>query len=120
MAGCGNIYADEALWRARIHPRTPANQLSRRKVAGLRQAIIEVLRAAIEAQGTSLNDYRTVEGELGGYLEQLRVYGHAGDPCPRCSATVQKTVLAGRGTHFCARCQRPPPPLPPRNRTNIT
>ncbi len=106
VAGCGNIYADEALWRARVHPRTPANQISKRKAATLHRAIVDVLRAAIEAQGTTLNDYRTVEGGLGAYVEQLLVYGHDGAPCRRCSSLLQKIVLSGRGTHFCGRCQR--------------
>jgi formamidopyrimidine-DNA glycosylase len=106
VAGVGNIYADESLWRARIHPLTPAGSVSKKKVAGLRTAIIEVLTASIEAQGTTLNDYRTVNGEVGAYLEQLDAYGHDGEPCSRCGATLRKIVVGQRGTHFCPRCQR--------------
>ncbi|HKI56184.1 MAG TPA: bifunctional DNA-formamidopyrimidine glycosylase/DNA-(apurinic or apyrimidinic site) lyase [Trueperaceae bacterium] len=106
VAGVGNIYADEALWRARIHPRTPANRVSRAKAAALRDAIREVLLASIEAQGTTLNDYRTVNGEVGAYLEQLAAYGHAEEPCPRCGTPLRRIVVGQRGTVFCPRCQR--------------
>ena len=108
VAGVGNIYADEALWRARIHPLTPARWVSRGKVGPLRGAIREVLAASIAAQGTTLNDYRTVNGEVGAYRDQLHVYGHAEEPCPRCGTSISKIVLGGRGTHFCRRCQRLP------------
>ncbi len=108
VAGVGNIYADEALWRARIHPATPARRVPRAKVGPLRDAIREVLSASIEAQGTTLNDYRTVNGEVGAYLEQLAAYGHEGDPCPRCGHPVERIVLGGRGTHLCPDCQPAP------------
>jgi len=108
VSGVGNIYADEALWRARIHPATAASALSAAKVRALHGAIREVLAAAVAHQGTTLYDYRTVSGEVGAYLEKLDVYGHDGDPCPRCGLSIVKTVLAQRGTHFCARCQRRP------------
>jgi formamidopyrimidine-DNA glycosylase len=106
VAGVGNIYVDEALWRARIHPLTEANTISRRKVAALRDAIVAVLSASIEAQGTTLNDYRTVNGEVGAYLDELDAYGHDGDPCKRCGVLLEKIVVGQRGTHFCPRCQR--------------
>lgn len=106
VAGVGNIYADESLWRARIHPLTPACEVSRRKIAALRQAIVEVLEASIEAQGTTLNDYRTVNGEVGAYLVQLAAYGHTGEPCHRCSKAIARIVVGGRSSHFCPRCQR--------------
>ena len=106
VAGVGNIYADEALWRARIHPLTPAKYVSRRKVGPLRDAIREVLEASLRAQGTTLNDYRTVNGEVGAYREELNVYGHSDEPCPRCGKEIHKIVLGGRGTHFCPRCQK--------------
>ena len=69
-------------------------------------AIIEVLSASIEAQGTTLNDYRTVEGEVGAYLSQLDAYGHDGDPCNRCGTILRRIVVGQRGTHFCPKCQR--------------
>ncbi|HHH10644.1 MAG TPA: bifunctional DNA-formamidopyrimidine glycosylase/DNA-(apurinic or apyrimidinic site) lyase [Sorangium sp.] len=110
VAGVGNIYADESLWRARIHPLTPARRLSRTKVAALRQAIIDILTASIAAQGTTLNDYRTVNGEVGAYLAELNAYGHAGCPCARCSTILKRIVVGQRGTSFCPRCQRQPRP----------
>lgn len=115
VAGVGNIYADEALWRTQIHPATPAKRVARdiRKVAALRDAIRDVLNASIEAQGTTLNDYRTVNGEVGAYLEHLDAYGHDGEPCRRCGHELRKMVLAARGTHYCPRCQ----PTPRRRRT---
>ena len=106
VAGVGNIYADEALWRARVHPETPARRVSAAKAALLHHAIREVLAASLEAQGTTLNDYRTVNGEVGAYLEQLAAYGHAEEPCPRCGAPLRRTVVGQRGTVYCARCQR--------------
>lgn len=108
VAGVGNIYVDESLWRARIHPLTPANRVSAAKVTTLRRAIVDVLSASIEAQGTTLNDYRTVNGEVGAYLDELDVYGHDGEPCKRCGTTIAKTVVGQRGTHHCPRCQREP------------
>lgn len=108
VSGVGNIYADEALWMAKLHPLVPAKAISKAKAYSLAAAIREVLRASIAAKGTTLQDYRTVNGEVGGYLERLRVYGHEGDPCPRCGRPISKTVVAGRGTHFCGHCQRPP------------
>jgi len=106
VAGVGNIYADEALWRARIHPQTPARRVSRAKAESLRVAIREVLQASIEAQGTTLNDYRTVNGEMGAFLEQLAAYGHSEEPCPRCGAPLRRIVVGQRGTVVCPRCQR--------------
>ncbi|HKI58734.1 MAG TPA: bifunctional DNA-formamidopyrimidine glycosylase/DNA-(apurinic or apyrimidinic site) lyase [Trueperaceae bacterium] len=106
VAGVGNIYADEALWRARVHPETPARRVSRAKAAALRSAVREVLLASIEAHGTTLNDYRTVNGEVGAYLEQLAAYGHAEEPCPRCGALLRRSVVGQRGTVYCPRCQR--------------
>ena len=108
VAGVGNIYADEALWRARLHPLTPAAAVPPAKVRALHEAIRDVLAAAVEAQGTTLYDYRTVNGEVGAYSEQLDAYGHDGDPCPRCGAPIVKLVVAQRGTHVCPRCQRAP------------
>ena len=106
VAGVGNIYCDEALWRSRIHPLRPASKISKRKIAALHEAIIAVLEASIQAQGTTLNDYRTVAGEVGAYLEQLDAYGHDGEPCNRCNTRLKKIVVGQRGTHFCPRCQR--------------
>ncbi len=106
VAGLGNIYADEALWRARIHPLRAARSLTKRKTGQLRQAIVELLAKAVDAGGTTLLDYRTPDGQPGGYRNQLDVYGRPHEPCLRCNAAIRKTVVAGRGTHFCPRCQR--------------
>lgn len=111
VAGVGNIYADEALWRARIHPLTPAAHVTPQQAALLRDAIRGVLAASIEAQGTTLSDYRTVYGERGDYAERLEVYGRAGQSCPRCGAALQRLVVGQRGTAYCPRCQ----PLPERS-----
>ena len=110
VSGVGNIYADEALWRARIHPLTPARSISKAKAYALAGAIREVLTASLTFKGTTLQDYRTVNGEVGGYAAQLQVYGRPDAPCPRCGRPISKIVVAGRGTHFCPHCQRLPRP----------
>jgi len=106
VAGVGNIYADEALWTARIHPLTPAREVSRKKASVLLQALRDVLSASIAAQGTTFDDYRTVRGEAGSFARRLNVYGRGGDACLRCGRQLSKTVIGGRGTVFCPRCQR--------------
>ena len=106
VAGVGNIYTDEALWRARIHPKCPANRVSKQKVSALRDAIVALLKAAVAARGTTFSDYRTVEGERGGYASSLQIYGRGGHACPRCGTILRRIVVGQRGTTFCARCQR--------------
>lgn len=106
VAGLGNIYADEALWQSRLHPRMPAAQVSKRQAGALVAAIKAVLSASIAAQGTTLSDYRTVNGQLGAFRSQLKAYGHAGAPCPRCGTEIIKITVGGRGTYLCPRCQR--------------
>jgi formamidopyrimidine-DNA glycosylase len=108
-AGIGNIYADEALWRARMHPMRPAGGLTRPEIASLHRAIRTVLRAGIEAQGATLRDYRGPAGTAGSMQERFEVYGRDGEPCSRCGSQIAKTRVAGRGTWFCPRCQCPPP-----------
>ena len=104
VAGVGNIYADEALWRARIHP------MSRRVGAGraldLHRAIREVLAESLEREGTTFRDYQMVNGESGRNASFLVAYGQVGKPCPRCSTPMRKIVLGGRGTTYCPSCQR--------------
>ena len=107
IAGVGNIYADEALWRARIHPLAPASSLTAAQLASLHRAVRAALRAGIERQGATLRDYRTPDGGEGAMQDEFRVYGRNGEPCPRCGRAIAKTRVAGRGTHFCPRCQRP-------------
>ncbi|HSC78256.1 MAG TPA: bifunctional DNA-formamidopyrimidine glycosylase/DNA-(apurinic or apyrimidinic site) lyase [Candidatus Acidoferrales bacterium] len=105
LRGLGNIYAIEALFVARIHPARAAGSLERMELRRLYQAMRGVLRRAIAEQGTTVADYRTAEGAPGDYQNFLRVYDREGKPCPRCDATIERIVQAGRSTHFCPRCQ---------------
>jgi formamidopyrimidine-DNA glycosylase len=107
VAGLGNIYADEALWRARINPLHPANTLDRDEVGRLHRAIRASLRLGIERQGSTLSEYSTPEGASGRMQEEFRVYGRDGLPCPRCGTTIAKTRIGGRGSWYCPRCQPP-------------
>jgi formamidopyrimidine-DNA glycosylase len=105
VAGVGNIYAVEALFRARIDPRRPARGLDRNDVRRLHNAIRSVLGAAVDRRGTTFSDYRDVLGEGGGFQNVLKVYGREGEECVRCSATIERCVLAGRSAFFCPDCQ---------------
>jgi formamidopyrimidine-DNA glycosylase len=105
LAGVGNIYADEALWRARIDPRRLAGELEPHEVRALHRGIRRALEAGIARQGATLRDYRTPEGAAGGMQHEFKVYGRGGDPCPRCGTPIEKTRVGGRGTWFCPRCQ---------------
>ena len=107
-AGIGNIYADEALWRAKIHPLTPSNALAPQDIRRLHRGVRDALRAGIERQGTTLRDYRTPEGGRGRMQDALRVYGREGKPCARCGSLIAKTRAAGRGTWYCPGCQPEP------------
>jgi formamidopyrimidine-DNA glycosylase len=104
-AGVGNIYADEALWRARLHPLRPAGSLDGDEVRRLRKAIRAALEMGIARQGATLRDYRDPEGRRGRMQDEFNVYGRAGEPCPRCGTPIEKTRAAGRGTWYCPRCQ---------------
>jgi formamidopyrimidine-DNA glycosylase len=108
IAGVGNIYADEALFRARIHPRRPAGRLSAEQYALLHGAVIEALQAGIEARGATIDDFRHVDGVRGAFQDQFLVHLRAGEPCGRCGATIVKMVVAGRGTYVCEGCQPRP------------
>lgn len=109
LAGLGNIYADEVLFRARLHPRRPAESLSPREIGRLLRAVRKVLREAIAAQGTTLADrgFRFGAGEEGRFAERLQVYGRFGRPCPRCGTPIQREYILGRSSYFCPRCQNP-------------
>ncbi len=109
LAGLGNIYADEALFRAGLHPLRPA-QLSGEEIARLHRAIREVLEEAIAAEGTTLADrgFLFGAGEEGRFAERLQVYGRAGQPCPRCTTTLRREYVLGRSSTFCPCCQSPP------------
>ncbi len=106
LAGVGNIYANESLWRAGIDPSRAAGSLSTEEVVRLRDEIVGVLRASIAARGTSFRDYRDARGQRGRFAEQLQAYGRQGQPCPRCGARLIGThAIDGRMTVLCARCQ---------------
>lgn len=106
VVGIGNIYANEALWRAGIDPSREARSLSPAEGGMLREAIVSVLSESIEARGTSFRDYRDASGGKGSFVEQLAVYGRGGLPCARCGAKLIAThAIDGRSTVFCARCQ---------------
>jgi len=106
VAGVGNIYADEALWAAKIHPETPGGLVSRPKLDALAVALRDVLEAGIEAQGSTLRDFRTPDGGYGSMQERFQVFDRAGEPCPRCGTPIVKLRVAQRGTHVCPHCQR--------------
>ena len=105
LHGVGNIYADEALFRARIRPRRRANSLTRAELGKLHAALQRVLKAAIAAGGSSVSDYVDADGEAGLFQIQHRVYGRDGKPCSRCKTPIKKIVVGGRGTHYCPKCQ---------------
>jgi formamidopyrimidine-DNA glycosylase len=106
VAGLGNIYADEALWRARIHPLRPAGELDRDEVRRLHAAVRRALEIGIARQGASLRDYAQPDGRRGSMQLEFRVYGRGGEPCPRCGTPIEKTRVGGRGTWYCPNCQR--------------
>ncbi|MFH2107407.1 MAG: DNA-formamidopyrimidine glycosylase [Chrysiogenia bacterium] len=106
LAGIGNIYADEALFAAGIHPLTPAAALSHGQQKSLARSVPLVLRLAIGRRGTTLRDYRTVEDRSGENQEYLFVYGRSGQPCLTCGMPIEKIRLAGRSAHFCPQCQK--------------
>jgi formamidopyrimidine-DNA glycosylase len=106
IAGIGNIYANEALWRAGIDPSRPAASITLEQAEVLRTSLVNVLREAIEARGTSFRDYRDARGQRGSFVEKLQAYGRAGQPCMRCGARLVGThAIDGRATTMCVRCQ---------------
>lgn len=106
VAGIGNIYADEALFTARIHPERRADTLTAEDIECLYSAIHQVLQQGIENRGTTLTAYRDAEGREGSNQEYLRVFRRTCQPCPRCRMPIERTVVGGRGTYFCRRCQK--------------
>ena len=107
LAGVGNIYATESLWRAGIDPSRRARTITRDESRILRRTLVDLLNEAIDARGTSLRDYRDANGDRGTFAGRLGAYGHAGDPCPRCRGRLVGThAIDGRMTVFCPRCQR--------------
>ena len=105
LAGLGNIYADEALFRSRLHPQRPIHTLTEEETARLYEAVRTVLQQGITNRGTTLSDYRDARGEKGNNQEQLFAYGQTGQPCARCGTPIERIVVGGWGTHFCPKCQ---------------
>jgi formamidopyrimidine-DNA glycosylase len=110
IAGVGNIYANEALHISGVHPLLRACDVGATEAARLLDAIRTVLRAAIEAGGTTIRDYRNADGAEGQYARRLHVYGRDGQPCTTCGSTVERVVLSNRSAFFCPRCQPHPTP----------
>jgi formamidopyrimidine-DNA glycosylase len=105
IAGVGNIYSDEALWCAQIHPETPAKNLRAEKIEKLYSCIQKVLKEGITDRGTSVDDYLDLFGRPGNHEQNLQVFRKDGQPCPRCGTTIKKIRVGGRGTHYCPNCQ---------------
>jgi len=105
LAGLGNIYVDEALWRARINPLRPAESLDRDELRRLHRAIRAALEHGIARQGSTLRDYALPDGASGSMQDEFKVYGRGGEPCHRCGSPIAKTRVAGRGTWYCPTCQ---------------
>ncbi|HKI92576.1 MAG TPA: bifunctional DNA-formamidopyrimidine glycosylase/DNA-(apurinic or apyrimidinic site) lyase [Gaiellaceae bacterium] len=106
LAGMGNIYVDEALWRARIHPLRSARGLDRAELRRLHRAVRAALEHGIARQGSTLRDYALPDGGSGSMQDEFRVYGRGGEPCDRCGTPIAKIRVAGRGTWFCPECQQ--------------
>ncbi|MCL7747766.1 DNA-formamidopyrimidine glycosylase [Halalkalibacter alkaliphilus] len=106
VVGLGNIYVDEALFKAGIHPERQASSLSNTELTRLHNAIITTLQEAVDLGGSSIKSYVNGQGEMGMFQQQLTVYGRKGEPCVQCGAEITKKVVGGRGTHFCINCQK--------------
>ncbi|TMK68723.1 MAG: bifunctional DNA-formamidopyrimidine glycosylase/DNA-(apurinic or apyrimidinic site) lyase [Actinobacteria bacterium] len=106
IAGIGNIYADEALHRAALHPLSPAGSMKPEDCERLREGIVATLEAGLRSGGASVDDYRDARGERGAMQDEFLVHTREGEPCPRCGAEIRRIVVAGRSTYFCSSCQR--------------
>lgn len=106
VVGCGNIYANEALFAAGVRPNRPADRLSKAQTARLLAAVRTVLQAAIDAGGSTLRDFHGTDGASGWFALQTAVYGRAGEPCPNCGTPIRRIVLGQRATYYCPKCQR--------------
>ncbi len=108
VAGVGNIYADEALFRARVHPLRPANTLTRAQAAAIRDGVVDALMLGLASKGATIDDFRDPYGVSGTVQDKMLVHTREGEPCPNCDTPVRKLRVAGRGTYVCERCQRRP------------
>jgi formamidopyrimidine-DNA glycosylase len=106
IAGVGNIYADEACFAARIDPRRTGNAVRPPAAERLLSSVRDVLMRAIESRGSSIRDYVGGNGATGGFQHEFQVYGRTGEPCPNCTRPIRSIRLAGRTTHYCAKCQK--------------
>lgn len=106
VAGIGNIYADEALWRARLHPLSPAGSMRPEHCESLRRGIVEALELALRNRGSSIDDYRDLRGERGSMQDEFTVHTREGEPCRRCGTEIKRIVVGGRSTYFCPGCQK--------------
>jgi formamidopyrimidine-DNA glycosylase len=106
VVGLGNIYVDEALFRAGIHPERPANSLSSREVDVLHKEVVATLQEAVEKGGSTIRSYVNSQGDIGMFQLELLVYSRKGEPCKRCGTEIEKLVVGGRGTHICPSCQK--------------
>ncbi len=105
IAGVGNIYADEALWRAELHPLSPAGSMRGEHAEALREGVIGALQAGLEGGGASIDDYRDSRGERGSMQDEFLVHRREGEPCRRCGREIKRIVVSGRSTYFCPGCQ---------------
>lgn len=106
IAGIGNIYSDEALWAARVHPFKDVSKLKEEELKRIYQALKKILKKAIEVKGESISDFRRISGEKGGFDPLRKVYRREGEKCSRCGTIIQRKKIAGRSTHFCPKCQK--------------
>ncbi len=106
LSGVGNIYADETLFAARVHPRVRADRISKKRAEAIHRAMAVILRQAVELRGSSISDYVDSAGKAGEFQNMHRVYGRTGAPCVNCGTPVRRIVIGQRGTHYCPRCQR--------------
>jgi formamidopyrimidine-DNA glycosylase len=106
IAGIGNMYADEALFAARIHPLRQANSLSPQEIRNLHKAVIDVLRSAINSKGASIDTYKRPDGQIGTAHYNFNVAHRGGKPCPICGTTIQRLAIRNRGSYFCPKCQK--------------
>jgi formamidopyrimidine-DNA glycosylase len=113
LRGVGNIYADESLWRAKIHPAKVAASVSKEKIKTLRRVLQEILQKAIVLRGSTIADFQDGDGEPGEYQKHHRAYGREDHPCYRCGALIRRTIVAGRSSYYCPKCQLAPRDCPP-------